>query len=256
MRALSTIGSAWAWVALVLGVFVTLVVVVAVFALTWPFDRNRLAAGRTFRFFGVVLSWLHPYWSFGVSGPVVRPRIRRTVVVSNHESQADPFLVSHLPWEMKWLSKESIFKVPAFGWCMHLVGDVPIRRGQKDSVEVAMGRLRQWLERDVPVMMFPEGTRTADGSLGPFKDGAFRLAIETGADLLPLGLRGTRAALPKHAWRFGRSRARVRCGAPIPTAGCTLADLPRLKEEVRTQIEAIRAELDRELGADPDAVAA
>jgi 1-acyl-sn-glycerol-3-phosphate acyltransferase len=245
------IASAWAWIALILGVAVSFFVVAAVLALTFPFDRRRLAAGRTFRVCGIVLSFLHPYWSFGVSGTVVRPRKRRTVVVSNHESQADPFLVSHLPWEMKWLSKQSIFKVPFLGWCMYLVGDVAIRRGEKDSIGVAMGRMRRWLERDVPVMMFPEGTRSADGSLGAFKDGAFRLAIEAQADLLPVALRGTKKALPKHAWRFGRSTARVRCGAPISTEGMSLDDLPALKERAREQIMELRDQLDAELGLDP-----
>jgi 1-acyl-sn-glycerol-3-phosphate acyltransferase len=250
MRLFSNIASAWAWVALVTGVIITFFVVAMVFLLTVPFDRRRLVAGRTFRLCGVVLALLHPYWNFGVSGTVTRPRQRRTVVVSNHESQADPFLVSHLPWEMKWLSKESIFKVPFLGWCMTIVGDVSIRRGQKDSIEVAMGQMRAWLDRDMPVMIFPEGTRSADGSLGNFKDGAFRLAIEAQADILPLALRGTQRALPKHAWRFGRSRARVRCGQPISTAGRTLQDLPALKAEVREQIVTLRAELDRELGID------
>ena len=253
MKLLRDLASAWAWVALVTGVTGVFVVVLAVFLETYPFDRRRLVAGRTFRLGGVALAWLHPYWSFGTSGPIVRPRKRKTVFVCNHESQADPFLVSHLPWEMKWLSKESIFKVPCMGWCMYLVGDVPIRRGQRDSVGVAMQAMRAWLDRDVPVMMFPEGTRSADGSLGPFKDGAFRLAIEAQADLFPLALRGTRAALPKHAWRFGRSKALVRCGHPISTEGKTMADLESLKAECRAQIDAMRAELSAELGLAPEA---
>ena len=256
MRFLSGVASAWAGVALVTGVAVSFAIVLVVTILTIAFDRRRIVAGRTFRGCGILLAALHPYWSFRVSGEVVRPRRRRTVVVSNHESQADPFLVSRLPWEMKWLSKESIFKVPFLGWCMYLVGDVPIRRGQKDSVGVAMRRMRSWLERDVPVMMFPEGTRSADGSLAAFKDGAFRLAIEAQADLLPLALRGTREALPKHAWRFGRSRALVRCGTPISTVGRTLADLEALKAEARAQIEALRATLDEELGRPAEKAAA
>jgi 1-acyl-sn-glycerol-3-phosphate acyltransferase len=96
--------------------------------------------------------------------------------------------------------------------------------------------------------MFPEGTRSMDGQLGAFKDGAFRLAIESQSDVLPVALRGTHAALPKHAWRFGRARARVRCGTPISTVGCTLDDLERIKAEARAQIEALRGEIDRELG--------
>ncbi len=150
---------------------------------------------------------------------------------------------------MKWLSKESIFKVPLLGWCMYLVGDVAIRRGQKDSVERRdAAQMRGWLERGVPVMMFPEGTRSMDGQLGAFKDGAFRLAIESQSDVLPVALRGTHAALPKHAWRFGRARALVRCGTPISTSGCTIDDLERIKAEARAQIEVLRGEIDRELG--------
>jgi 1-acyl-sn-glycerol-3-phosphate acyltransferase len=249
VRLIGAIASLWAWTALILGVVLSFVVVLVVFVLTVAFDRRRVVVGRTFRLCGVALAWLHPYWSFAVSGPVVRPQRRRTVVVSNHESQADPFLVSHLPWEMKWLGKQILFRVPFLGWCMALAGDVSIRRGEKDSIEVAMGKMRRWLDRDVPVMIFPEGTRSADGSLGPFKDGAFRLAIEAQADILPLALRGTHAALPKHAWRFGRASARVRCGRPISTVGRTLADLDALKAEVREQILALRAELDREMGS-------
>jgi 1-acyl-sn-glycerol-3-phosphate acyltransferase len=251
VKFLSGLASMWAWVSLVLGVVASFFVVAAIFLLTFPFDRRRLAAGRTFRLCGVVLAWLHPYWAFGVSGPVVRPRRRRTVVVCNHESQADPFLVSHLPWEMKWLGKQSMFKVPFLGWMMWLVGDVAIRRGERDSVGAAMARMRGWLERDVPVMIFPEGTRSPDGELGPFKDGAFRLAIEAQADILPLALRGTQRALPKHAWRFGRSQARVRCGQPMSTEGRTLADVEALKLEVRAEIVRLRQELDEELGLGP-----
>jgi 1-acyl-sn-glycerol-3-phosphate acyltransferase len=252
VRFLSGLASVWAWAWLVLGIILTFTAVALVFVLTAAFDRRRLLAGRTFRVCGVLMAALHPYWAFGVSGPIVRPS-PRTVVVSNHESQADPFLVSHLPWEMKWLAKDSLFKVPCLGWAMWLAGDVPIRRGQKDSIAVAMGEMRAWLERDVPVMIFPEGTRTADGSLGEFKDGAFRLAIEAQADLLPLAVRGSREALPKHAWRFGRSRARVRCGTPISTQGRTLADVPALKAEARAQIEALRLALaeDDDGGARP-----
>jgi 1-acyl-sn-glycerol-3-phosphate acyltransferase len=247
VRLLGGLASIWAWTALVLGVVLSFFVVATAALISLPFDRRRRFTGRTFRLCGVVLAALHPYWSFGVSGAVVRPRRRRTVFVSNHESQADPFLVSHLPWEMKWLSKQSLFQVPFLGWCMSLAGDVPIRRGEKDSASEAMGKMRRWLERDVPVMIFPEGTRSADGSLGAFKDGAFRLAIEAQADLFPLALRGTHEALPKHAWRFGRARARVRCGTPISTAGRTLADLEALKSEARAQIIALREALDQEL---------
>src|SRR5690606_8565255 len=102
----------------------------------------------------------------------------------NHESNADPFLISFLPWEMKWLAKASLFRVPVVGWCFRLAGDIPVHRGDAGSARTAMARCRGWIERGVPVMIFPEGTRSRTEELLPFKDGAFRLAVETGASIL------------------------------------------------------------------------
>ena len=89
-------------------------------------------------------------------------------------------------------------------------------------------------------MIFPEGTRSKTEDLLPFKDGAFRLAIEQGADVLPIAVSGTRRALPKHSWRFATSRGLVTVGTPISTKGMTLADVERLKEQARAQILALR----------------
>jgi 1-acyl-sn-glycerol-3-phosphate acyltransferase len=95
----------------------------------------------------------------------------------------------------------------------------------------------------VPIVIFPEGTRSREGGLLPFKDGAFRLAIEAGATILPMAVSGTAAAWPKHDWRAGRARGRLRIGAPISTAGMDLADVPRLKERAKSAIEALLGEL-------------
>ena len=92
-------------------------------------------------------------------------------------------------------------------------------------------------------MIFPEGTRSRTGELLPFRDGAFRLAIEAGAEVLPLAVAGTREALPKHSWRFGRARGVVVVGEPIATDGMTLEDLPTLKAQTRAAIEALYAEI-------------
>jgi 1-acyl-sn-glycerol-3-phosphate acyltransferase len=85
-------------------------------------------------------------------------------------------------------------------------------------------------------MIFPVGTRSATADLLPFKDGAFRLAIEAGVPILPLVVHGTGTALPKHDWRFGRSTGEVLVLDPIETAGFTLADVPELRDRVRRLI--------------------
>ena len=197
--------SLWAWVEIALVTLVGFLVQTVLWLVCLPFDRKRLVAGRTFRLVGVVAAKLNPFWRFGVAGAAARPS-GKTVVVSNHESNADPFLVSFLPWEMKWLGKASLFRIPVVGLDDADGGGHPRERGDSDSARAAMAVCVRWLERGVPVMLFPEGTRSRDGQLLPFKDGAFRLAIETGADVLPWPSPGRRPALPKHSWKFGAGR--------------------------------------------------
>ena len=172
---------------------------------------------------------------------------RPYVVVSNHESFADILLISHLPWEMKWLSKAELFRIPVMGWLMHLAGDVPVKRGFGPSAVEAMARCREVLSNRVSVMIFPEGTRSPTAELLPFKDGAFRLAIDAGVPILPLALHGTGNALPKHDWRFGRSTAVVEVLEPVETAGLTAADVAGAEGESARMIVEARDRLARQL---------
>ena len=235
---MKTLGSIWSWMAIVLVVIGGFAIQAVLAVLTLPFDRRRYVCGRWFRLVGVAAAKLVPSWHFRTVGSVPRRIDGRTVVVSNHASNADPFLISFLPWEMKWLSKASLFRIPVVGWSMWLAGDIAVTRGEKDSAEAAMRRCARWLERGMPVMIFPEGTRSKDATMLPFKDGAFRLALETGAQVLPIAVTGTRDALPKHSWKFGRADATVRVGSAIPTAGMTIE---ALKQAARSQIEALLA---------------
>ena len=228
--------SAYAW--LVLGVLVVLWVplVALVRAATAPFDRGRYWPGLVFRRISVLHQWLNPLWTFRTSGVRVADPRNPYVVVSNHESFVDMLLISHLPWEMKWLSKKSIFGIPLVGWLMRMAGDVELVRGDRDSVVAAMQVCGDCLGRRVSVMLFPEGTRTRDGALGEFKDGAFRLAIDHQVPVLPLVVNGTREALQAGSWRMNVTRAEVRVLAPIPTAGMGRDDAPALRDRVRDLI--------------------
>jgi 1-acyl-sn-glycerol-3-phosphate acyltransferase len=208
--------------------------------LTWPFDRGNYITGFLFRRIGPAMATLNPLWRFRYSGKMPDDPRRPFVVVSNHESFADILLISHLPWEMKWLSKAELFRIPVMGWMMWLAGDVPVKRGFGPSAVEAMDRCRQVLRNRVSVMIFPEGTRSKTAELLPFKDGAFRLAIEAGVPILPLAVSGTGTALPKHGWRFGRSAAEVRVLEPVEIKGLTLDDVPALKKQVRDLIVSTR----------------
>lgn len=229
--------SLWNWFEISAVVVVWTLLVALVFAVTVPFDRNRRIVGRLFRHGGLVMIGLNPLWRVRRSGYAVNVNTGPYVVVSNHQSIADIPAMSILPGEMKWLSKASVFKLPLFGWMMRMVGDIPLHRGDRDSASGAMVRARGYLDRGMSVMIFPEGTRSVDGKIASFKNGAFRLAIESGRPVLPVVIMGSRDAIPKTSWVFGgRCDVQVEVLPPVATKHLTLEDVDTLREHVHAEI--------------------
>jgi 1-acyl-sn-glycerol-3-phosphate acyltransferase len=244
----TTVLSLWGWLVLVVSVLVYLPVVAVIRGVTLPFDRGAYAAGYTFRKVVMPLSKLQPLWTFRTSGRLPDDMRRPYVVVANHESFVDMLLVSHLPTEMKWLSKVEIMRIPILGWMMRLVRDIPLERGDPKSAEQALERCHERLRSRVSVMIFPEGSRSPTGDLREFKAGAFKVAIEGQHPILPLAIHGTRDCLRKNDWRQRRAVAEVRVLDPVPTVGLTLDDLPDLRDRVRAAIIEARDDLRREHG--------
>lgn len=242
--------NAWVWFETVTLVILATPFAFILFCLTAPFDKGRYAAGRFFRLLGVLTVKLNPLWKFEMSGDFITDPRRPYVAVSNHESYADIFLISHLPWEMKWLSKETMFKIPCFGWMMRMAGDIEVRRGERTSIVKAMKEARDRLGKRVSVMIFPEGTRSRDGELLPFKDGAFRLALESGSPILPIVVAGTRDCMQKGTFRFQKARARVKVLPPIDVTGMTMADVATLRDRTRSIIADARHALVKEMQGD------
>jgi 1-acyl-sn-glycerol-3-phosphate acyltransferase len=228
--------------ALLWGSFVAIVIVWTPLVLgyrlfTFPRDPDRYHVGRLFHRSAALAAKINPFWSFRVLDAVHPDGRKPYVVVANHSSFTDVFLLATLPWEMKFLSKKSIFRIPLLGWQMSVAGDVPIVRGDKGSARQAIRQLRERLDRRLSVLFFPEGTRSAGGTLGEFREGAFRLAIEAGVDVLPLAIMGAAGTLPKHSFVFQPATATLVVLAPEPTAGLSASDAPQLAERVRQRIE-------------------
>lgn len=218
---------------------------------TMPFDRGAYAAGYLFRRIAVVHEKMTPQWTFRTSGELPDDMRRPYVVVSNHESFVDILLISHLPTEMKWMSKIEIMKIPGMGWMMRLVRDIPLTRGDSTSGAAALAASNERLESGVSVMIFPEGTRSKTGEMRKFRAGAFKIAIDGQYPILPLAVHGTRDALRKNDWRIGNAEAEVRVLEPISTEGLTMKDMPALRNQVRDAIAAARADLRAEFGPAP-----
>ncbi len=136
------------------------------------------------------------------------------IVASNHRSFLDPFVIGALlPWRrrMQFVAKVELFENRWQGWILSRLGAFPIRRGQAD--EVAMETAAIVVARGGTVVIFPEGTRIRTGSLGRPKRGVGRLALETGAAVLPLAVHGSEEV--RRGWRIRPRKVKLRAGKPM-----------------------------------------
>jgi 1-acyl-sn-glycerol-3-phosphate acyltransferase len=223
----------WLTVGILIVVWLPLLVVSRLFET----DSVLYRTGYLFRKLGKALTLVNPSWKLHiVGGPVPDPR-RPYVVVCNHQSLADIPLISNLPWEMKWMGKKELFKLPVVGWMMRLSGDISVDRKSPRSGLIAFAKAKRYLEQKCSVMMFPEGTRTRDGRVRQFNDGAFHLAISAKVPILPLVIEGSRNCIPKNSWKFGEpSDIFLRILSSIDTSALTLRDVGKLRDSVRSAI--------------------
>ncbi|RPI02167.1 MAG: 1-acyl-sn-glycerol-3-phosphate acyltransferase [Ignavibacteriae bacterium] len=205
-------------------------------AISRVFDRDPVhyRTGYLFRKIGNVLTGINPSWRLHISGERISDLRRPYIVVCNHQSMADIPLISNLPWEMKWLAKKELFNLPVLGWMMRLAGDICVDRKNPRSGAQALIKAQHILEQKCSVMIFPEGTRTLDGRVQQFTDGAFHLAIKARVAILPLVIEGSHDCIPKNSWIFGKpSDIFLKVLPPIDTSSMTIQDVPALRNRVR-----------------------
>lgn len=161
-------------------------------------DRDRRAMHVIARTWAKSLLAGHPLWSTSISGVRNLNRRRCYVVVANHQSIVDILVVlAALPLQFKFIAKKELFKLPWLGWHMWGSGYIPLDRSSKQSGRNAVEAAKDWLGRGVSVLFFPEGTRSEDGEIKAFKNGAFKIALEKKMPVLPVVLDGTGATSPK-----------------------------------------------------------
>jgi len=163
------------------------------------------------------------------------------VFMANHESWLDiPALLAAIPVQVRFLAKKSLFAWPFLGWAIASMGFIPVdrknRREAVKSFDEAAARIRAGRS----VLIFPEETRSTDGSLLPFQRGGFLIAIKAGIPIVPVGLEGPRRCLPKYNYLIRPGTITVRFGDPIPTAGRGVTDKGELIAAVREAVERLR----------------
>jgi len=162
---------------------------------------------------------------------------RPYIFMSNHQSNFDiPVLLAHLPVQFRWLAKAELFHIPVFGRAMRGAGYISIDRADREAAFKSLGEASEAIRKGVAIMIFPEGTRSLDGTLKPFKKGGFVLAVDAGVPIVPVAIRGTHAIMAKRTWIIRPRDVAVEVGEPIDTSDCTRATKEALMERVRAAI--------------------
>jgi len=183
-----------------------------------------------------LLGWLTPI-AVTVENKLNADRKRSYVVVSNHQSLYDIVVIyGWLELDLKWVMKQELRKVPGIGIGCEKAGHIFINRKNpklaKETIAAAIDRLGD----GIGIMIFPEGTRSQDGKLIPFKKGAFRLAIEQGLPVLPVTLLGTREILPANTLKAFPGRARMIIHPAIETDGLDPSQAGELSDAAKKAI--------------------
>ena len=128
------------------------------------------------------------------------------LVIANHQSILDIIVaLATLPIPFKFMAKKELFSIPFLGWHMTLAGYIPVDRSSPEGRKAAAQKAKDCLRDGGSLLMFPEGTRSLDGQILPFKPGAFKLAQNEHIPLLPTVIEGTKDAIRKKTWKVTRN---------------------------------------------------
>jgi 1-acyl-sn-glycerol-3-phosphate acyltransferase len=160
----------------------------------------------------------------------------------NHQSNYDiPVLLGELPVQFRWLAKAELFKVPIFGRGMRGAGYISIDRFDRSSAFQSLDKAAATIKQGTSVMIFPEGTRSVDGKLLPFKKGGFVLAVDAGVPIVPLVISGTHDIMPKGRLLVRRQSVHVQIQPPIETSAYTRDNKDDLMARVRQSMMACQS---------------
>jgi 1-acyl-sn-glycerol-3-phosphate acyltransferase len=217
-----------------------------IWLLTFRSDRKRMISHHITCLWATLYFKFAPGWRLRTEGYGNFVKGRRYVIISNHESLLDIILLMQLFIHFRWITKIEMAGVPVLGWVIRMNKYITVRRGDKESKAVMTAECKKSLEDDVPVFLFPEGTRSLDGSLNAFKDGAFIVAMENNVPVLPVLIHGPYNVLPKRGFLLKSSQLfRIKILkeiSPSDFSGLTPGDAADLARDVmQREIELMRA---------------
>lgn len=162
------------------------------------------------------------------------------VFVSNHFSLVDtPLMFGSMPREFRILARHGLWKVPFIGWHLNRAGHVPVERENPRAAARSLIHAADKVKEGFSLLIFPEGGRTRQPTMRPFKSGAARIAIQAGCPIVPMAIVGTRKVLPPNSAHLHPGRAELRIGDPVPTSGFAGSDGPKLIRDIQAIVSGL-----------------
>ncbi len=205
------------WIYFVISSLILTPLAILILVLTFIPDPNLRILSKFSCFWGAQYIWVIPLWRLKIYGRDKINDRKLQILVVNHQSLADILVMNSLFKHFRWTSKVENFRIPLVGWTLHLNRAIRIYRGAADAWHKFEAQAVKTLSQGNSLLIFAEGTRSKNGNIGKFKEGAFRLALQTKTEIQPLVLDGTSKAIPKSGWVLtGRQDMVLKVLDPLP----------------------------------------
>ena len=166
----------------------------------------------------------------------IDPHVPR-IYMTNHQSYFDIFaLLAYLPVDFKFILKQELMRIPLLGMTMKRAGYIGIEREDPRKAIQSLNKAAERLKGGVSVVIFPEGTRSPDGKLQPFKRGGFKLALKSGCDIVPVTIKDSCRIVPKGSLKINKDSFDIYLGKPISVKAYSNKNITQLMERVREAI--------------------
>lgn len=226
---------------------VALVLYVASFialVVCYPFDRKRVVVHTLSKWITDTIFGLPPFMKREVIGIENIDPKKAYVMTLNHNSMADIITIYNLPLVFKWVSKKEVYRIPIVGRLLYAHGDIVINRASaKEAMQLVHERGKEWLAKGASVAIFPEGTRSKDGEIHNFKAGAFLLAKDAGAPILPIVLNNTNKMMRKGWLMNWRNHITIKILPPISAEEVAERSVKEVMADVHSSMTEALAEI-------------
>jgi 1-acyl-sn-glycerol-3-phosphate acyltransferase len=182
----SILVSAYVWIFAIITIIIIFPVYLTIWLITVSFDKKLMTVHYITSLWAALYIWINPWWQISIENREKLKNSKTYIIISNHQSMLDILVLFRLLTHYRWVSKTEIFKIPVVGWIMTLNNYIKVKRGDKKSVIKMIEISKKVIASGISVLIFPEGTRSKNGNLQQFKDGAFILAADTRTNILPI----------------------------------------------------------------------